>query len=289
VEARGAYAIVGRRSSGEDLSTADDGSTLGVPVKLANHCVRVRGYAKRFANSLGLPQAVVSDIALAGVLHDVGNADPRFQVWLHGGDEVAAALANTPLAKSAQNPRNRAAIRQQNFLSSVEKLMIHCSPKHLHQALFEAWNPQDEKYSLRLDSADDRRYALMDRNPTAEGNEPLTLWGANRLTFEALRFFPAMPLRGGMGVRGWRAANATWRETCQVRWPLWQQPITAAAITSLLGLDDLWLGDPTARERLIALGVHVVMESRRIEVAKKRSPTPATPVWISNSRQKAAV
>ncbi|MBV8844757.1 MAG: type I-U CRISPR-associated helicase/endonuclease Cas3 [Bryobacterales bacterium] len=111
VETAGAYAIAGRRGRGEDLGTAGDGSSLGVPVKLRNHCVRVRGYAKRFAKSLALPKTLVSDIALAGVLHDVGKADPRFQVWLHNGDEVAAALADAPFAKSSQSPRNRAAIR----------------------------------------------------------------------------------------------------------------------------------------------------------------------------------
>jgi hypothetical protein len=178
---------------------------------------------------------------------------------------------------------------RQNFLTSVEELMVQCSAKHLRHALFEPWNPQDEKYSLRLDSADDRRYALMDRNPTAKGNEPRTLWGANRLAFEALRFFPAMPIRGGMGVRAWRAINGEWQENCRVRWPLWRQPIGAASIHSLLGLRDLWLEDPAARDRLDNLGVHAVMESRRIAVGKKHSLTPATPVWISNFHENAAV
>jgi len=112
VDAGGAFAIVGARSSGEDSSTAEDGSSLGVPVPLDNHCIRVRGYVKRFGRALGLQDILISDMALAAVLHDVGKADLRFQVWLHGGDEVAAALASSPLAKSGQNPRNRAAIRR---------------------------------------------------------------------------------------------------------------------------------------------------------------------------------
>lgn len=112
IEASGRYAIAGARGGGEDLGTAGDGSSLGMPVVLADHCVRVRGYAKRFAKAIGLPTTMVSDIALAGVLHDVGKADPRFQAWLHGGDEIAAAIADAPLAKSVENPRNRAAIRR---------------------------------------------------------------------------------------------------------------------------------------------------------------------------------
>jgi CRISPR-associated endonuclease/helicase Cas3 len=75
----------------------------------------VRDYAERFARAVVLPDRanrVVSDLALAGWLHDIGKADPRFQVWLHGGDEMAAVLAEVPFAKSSQNPRNRAAIHR---------------------------------------------------------------------------------------------------------------------------------------------------------------------------------
>jgi len=127
----------------------------------------------------------------------------------------------------------------------------------------------------------------MDRNPTATGNEPRTLWGANRLAFEAVRFFPAMPIRGGMGVRAWRAFHGKWHEDCRVRWPLWRQPISAASIQSLLELRDLWLDDAATREGLNGLGPHAIMESRRIAVAKKHSLTPATPVWISSFRERA--
>lgn len=112
VEARGAYAITGRSNSGEDFSTADDRSSHGVPVSLAAHSAGVQEYARRYAQAVGLPEGIVSDLARAGWLHDVGKADPRFQVWLHGGDEVAAALSQAPLAKSGQNPRNRGAIHR---------------------------------------------------------------------------------------------------------------------------------------------------------------------------------
>ena len=115
VEAGGAYGLVGWRGSAEDLSTADDRSSHSVTVPLADYSAGVRDYAERFARAVVLPDradSVVSDLALAGWLHDVGKADPRFQVWLHSGDELAAALAETPLAKSSQNPRNRAAIHR---------------------------------------------------------------------------------------------------------------------------------------------------------------------------------
>jgi CRISPR-associated endonuclease/helicase Cas3 len=110
VGASSAYAITGRFGSGEDLSTADDRSVHSVAVSLADHSAGVRDYARRYALAVGLPHGIVSDLALAGWLHDVGKADPRFQVWLHGGNELAAVLLPTVLAKSGLNPRNRAAI-----------------------------------------------------------------------------------------------------------------------------------------------------------------------------------
>lgn len=110
VETSGAYAIVGSRGSIEDVSTADDSSSLGAEVTLARHTAGVRKYAIHFAKAL-LPERLAEDIILAACLHDVGKADPRFQTWLRGGDEISAALATRLLAKSGQNPRNRAAMR----------------------------------------------------------------------------------------------------------------------------------------------------------------------------------
>lgn len=112
IESSGTYAIAGRRSSGEDLSTSEDGSALGAPVELMDHCNGVSAFAKRFADALGLPKTLAEDIALAALLHDFGKADPRFQTWLYNGDELEAALAGVLLAKSGENPRNGGAIRR---------------------------------------------------------------------------------------------------------------------------------------------------------------------------------
>ncbi len=170
---------------------------------------------------------------------------------------------------------------RQNFLASVEELMLRCTEAHIDQALFGPWEPRDEKYSLRLDSAEDRRYALMAGDPTASGNAPRSLWGANRLAFEALRFFPAMPDPAGMAVLAWRAEGGRWQGVCRARWPLWRPYIGAAVVRSLFGLRELWLDDPETRARLRSRGVHAVMETRRIQVEKKYTLTPPVPVWAS--------
>ena len=53
--------------------------------ELVAHLSGVSAKAGALAEGLGLPSDLVSDLALAGELHDVGKADQRFQAWLRGG------------------------------------------------------------------------------------------------------------------------------------------------------------------------------------------------------------
>ncbi len=89
----------------------DDASCMTRKVTLSEHSCGVVSFARQFATACRLPNDLIDDLALAAWLHDVGKADPRFQVMLHGGDEVAAAVAGEPVAKSGMNPRNRGAYR----------------------------------------------------------------------------------------------------------------------------------------------------------------------------------
>jgi len=100
-----------RRLRGEihDAVTEDDDSPfIGDEVTLAQHSGDVEDFARRFAEALDLGPELAEDLALAGWLHDVGKADPRFQQWLVGGSEVRAALLPAPLAKSRHYGGSRA-------------------------------------------------------------------------------------------------------------------------------------------------------------------------------------
>lgn len=113
VDADGSAALVGRPArAGADpeVSTSEDNSSLTTVATLADHSTGVEGWARRLAAGCELgSNELIDALSFAGFLHDVGKADPRFQVWLHGGDEVAAAAAPALLAKSDANPRNKAA------------------------------------------------------------------------------------------------------------------------------------------------------------------------------------
>ena len=96
-------------------ATEDDdlGSTSGEPLTLAQHSCDVGADARGFAHRIGLPPAMVGDIALSGYLHDAGKADERFQAMLYGGDWFAVN-ENAVLAKSlpgvGQAARDRAGL-----------------------------------------------------------------------------------------------------------------------------------------------------------------------------------
>lgn len=94
----------------DDAVTEDDDSSFRArEVGLRQHCGHVQEWAERLARNIGFDAKLVSDLALAGWLHDVGKADPRFQRWLVGGDEIRAAMQEEPLAKSALPPGNKRA------------------------------------------------------------------------------------------------------------------------------------------------------------------------------------
>lgn len=74
-----------RQRTGEDLTDEDDESSYTQQVTLEAHSKGVERMARFYAERSGLPSTVCDSIAAAGLMHDLGKADPRFQSWLRGG------------------------------------------------------------------------------------------------------------------------------------------------------------------------------------------------------------
>ena len=106
--------LVGRRRIAElareadSFSDEDDAAASGIarPIRLDNHLRGVEEFARRYALGCGLPPDLAETVACAGLLHDTGKADPRFQSLLQGG---ARWLGGEPLAKSTAMPKTRSA------------------------------------------------------------------------------------------------------------------------------------------------------------------------------------
>jgi CRISPR-associated endonuclease/helicase Cas3 len=91
---------------GRPNSTEDDtaGSIFDFPLSLEEHSRDVERKAGELAKRAGLSARLVTDLKLAGLLHDQGKSDPRFQAWLHFDDPLGLEIEDKKdiLAKSGR-------------------------------------------------------------------------------------------------------------------------------------------------------------------------------------------
>lgn len=82
--------IADHGEDGGPNSTEDDtaGLVFDFPLTLKRHSGDVYRKARDLAKATGLLAERVSDLKLAGFLHDQGKRDQRFQAWLHFGDPL---------------------------------------------------------------------------------------------------------------------------------------------------------------------------------------------------------
>jgi hypothetical protein len=146
----------------------------------------------------------------------------------------------------------------QFFLKTVRDLIGEITPERVRDTLFNAWTYPDEGLSMRWDPAEDRRYALMDRDPTASNNKPRTMWMANLLGYRALELFPTAPRRRGPAVVAWTMHGGQPAFT----WPLWEFAASADTVRSLLALPF----EDADRASVRARGISMVLRARRIKV-----------------------
>lgn len=149
----------------------------------------------------------------------------------------------------------------QYFLDTVRLLIEQVTAERVHQALFAPWEYRDEKLSMRWDPTEDRRYALMDRDPTASDNKSRTVWMANLLAYRSLVLFPSAATTRRLETTGWTETESGPVFT----WPMWKEPLRPEVIQSLLQLENLKeekLNHSQLRDR----GVVTAFRSRRIQV-----------------------
>lgn len=196
--------------------------------------------------------------------------DRTFADFLASLGSSAAADKNGSVADTAFRTMQGAG--HQHFLGTMSQLAQATTPEQVRTALFDPWNPVDEKLGLRWDTAEDRVYALRWDNPS--GDAVMTVRGANRLAFEALPFFPVLS-NGGRGcTTGFGGADGT-----TLTYPVWETPITGDAVLTLLALAELQEFDlQPYRERLAAMGIPVVYRCRRITRGKYRNFSPPFPI-----------
>lgn len=151
----------------------------------------------------------------------------------------------------------------QDFLGTVRQLLALVEPDRIGSTLFDPWRYSDDGLSMRWDPAEDRRYALMDRDPTASDNKPRTVWMANLLAYRSLALFTAAPHRYRLATTGWSRQNGD--EVFS--WPLWDNPVGPDTVRSLLLSPEVHQQAPD-RAALRAMGVQAIFRSRRIRVGE---------------------
>lgn len=118
---KGYYILAKRTVDTTTMQGTDESeSQIGTSVTLAAHLKGVGKRARDVAKRLNLPDNISEDLYLAGVLHDVGKVDERFQSQLVGWDPVELEMQKEPLAKSLPGVR-----RVRNHPKGYPKGMRH--------------------------------------------------------------------------------------------------------------------------------------------------------------------
>lgn len=141
---------------------------------------------------------------------------------------------------------------QQKFLVMVRELQRSVDAERIAEALGGPWRYDSELPVLGWDARGERIYALRGIDPAKEKRRGVP--GADWLGFLGLRFFPVAVRQGQLLTvgcsPGWKSGTFSW--------PLWDVPLTAPTIASLLadgGLERL------STEERRALGVHHLLRA----------------------------
>jgi len=160
----------------------------------------------------------------------------------------------------------------QHFVKTMRDLVAATTLQHLEKCLFHSWEYADSGLSLRLDPADDRRYALRWTKPSADPAR--TEYGANRLAIEAIPLFPVQAIGKRLHTTGFTTRP---RQGTFLTWPIWDRPISLVVLRSVLALASLQTERP-ARNELAAQGIVANYRCQRITMGKFRNFSSASPL-----------
>ena len=118
------------------LLSDDQSSQLDTTIELECHQTGVAERAETFAKNV-LPDNLATVLESSGRYHDVGKADPRFQIWLRGGNKILAA--GKPLLAKGQM-RSRSARNAARLMSGYPENTRH---EFMSLALLQANAPND--------------------------------------------------------------------------------------------------------------------------------------------------
>jgi len=149
----------------------------------------------------------------------------------------------------------------QHFLGTIRALAQNVTSDHLHEALFVGWRYADKGLSMRWDPDDAKEYALRWQDPSVGG--VFTVWGANRLAFEALPLFPTLPTERGLQTTGFQTRNRAHEFT----WPIWTGAVSLDTVRSMLNMRALQADEPD-RALLQAMGIPEVFRAQRVRIGQ---------------------
>jgi hypothetical protein len=154
----------------------------------------------------------------------------------------------------------------QHFLGFMRELAVGTDADQLRRTLFEIWDYEDDRPSLRWDPGDYRPHALRAVDPS--GDPIKTMRGANRLAIEALPLFPTVPQDRRIRTMAFEDRPSG----TEISWPIWTDPLELRTIASLVAYEGVQRG---SRDELRPLGIVQVFRARRFTEGKYRNFSPA--------------
>jgi CRISPR-associated endonuclease/helicase Cas3 len=169
-------------------------------------------------------------------------------------------------------------VRKDYFPDNLRSILNQCQCDHLFRALFRAWDYADalDNQSLHWEPSEDRRHAYQWNMPSGDPTRKKRggVLGANRLALEAWPLFPSMPTGERLATRGFkgnRAKDTYWT------WPLWSQPLTRDAVSSMLGIPTIY-SEYIRPMEVRTYGIQALFRLQRILVGKTPNFTTATAI-----------